>query len=121
MQALRARPCSQRDLRLVRAETMSKRDWKNLGYHIGVALVLAALVLWNHWFMVLATFIYAWLREQGQHRYDLRRANADSEFLPYYHVEKSTFFGWMTWHRMFEVLQWTFGAALASLGWQLFG
>ena len=97
---------------------MSKRDWLYLALHFTVAAALTALILWWHWFIVLATFIYAWLREQAQHRYDL--AQIVGTYPPnVYAVKKSTFFGWMTWWRMFEVAQWTTGSAVVCLAYEL--
>ena len=83
---------------------MKKREVGNLVAHIVVGGALAALVCWNVWFMVLATFIYAALREQAQHRYII---TPEPGLKPLVRAEKRTFwdFGWMTWHRIWEVLQ----------------
>ncbi len=105
---------------------MKKRNVVNLVAHIGVGGALAALVLWNRWFLLLATFIYAWLREKGQHRYVLSRDGVhglDLAFLKLhrlYRVEKSTFFGWMTWHSIWEVFQWEIGCAVALTLYEIF-
>ena len=99
---------------------MTKRDWIYFALHMVVAAALAVLILFNHWFIVLATFIYAWLREQAQHRWILVeniRLTDDGGRL--YRREKSTFFGWMSWWRMFEVAQWTVGAFVACLVYEL--
>jgi hypothetical protein len=101
---------------------MKKREITNLILHVCVGYSLALLVCWNSWFIVLATFIYAFLREQAQHRYEItkhQQFSMEPDF-PVYKVEKQTFFGWITTHRMFEVLQWTAGAALARLLWCFF-
>jgi hypothetical protein len=93
--------------------------------HITVGAALAALVCWNHWFMVLATFVYASLREQAQHRYILENWSTEEEESDWghkvYKIEKRTFFDfrWMTGHRLWEVFQWTLGAAAVCLGYQL--
>lgn len=93
---------------------MKKRDWGNLGLHMGVALALAFAMVWENWLIVPATFIYTWLREQAQHRWILTKAMGGEEpgSLNLFAVDKQSFFGWMTWHRMFEVFQWTAGSAV---------
>jgi hypothetical protein len=101
---------------------MTLRDWGNLALHFTVAAALAALILFNHWFIVLATFIYTWLREQAQHRWVLTLVEAhytEDRADRLYRVRKSTFFGWMSWWRMFEVAQWTVGSAMACLAYEL--
>ena len=99
---------------------MKKREIGNLFLHIGVGCALAALVLYHRWFLLLVTFIYAWLREQGQHRYKLTLSTrVGHEEARLYRVQKSTFLGWMQWDRMFEVFQWVIGAALALLGYEI--
>lgn len=97
---------------------MKKREAYNLVLHVCVGYSLALLVCWNSWFIVLATFIYAFLREQAQHRVGLFLAN-NCEKAGHFVIYKRTFFdfGWVTWHRVFEVIQWTIGAALACLLW----
>ena len=106
---------------------MKKREITNLILHVCIGYSLALLVCWNHWFIVLATFVYAFLRERAQHRYIFSESytfhppvEGSTQFV-YYRVEKRTFFdfGWVMPHRMFEVLQWTAGAAVACLLWQL--
>jgi len=96
---------------------MKKREVGSLVAHITVGGALAALVCWNHWFIVLDTFIYAFLREQAQHRYILSSLPAGHG----YTVEKRTFFdfGWVTLHRIWEVMQWVLGAAAACLAFEL--
>jgi hypothetical protein len=99
---------------------MKKREWGNLGLHIGVGGALTALVMWHVLFINLAVFIYAWLREQAQHLYDY-----ETEWFPggscKLHRVPVGFFGWMTWHRMFEVFQWVIGSAVVSIPWYFFG
>jgi hypothetical protein len=92
----------------------------NTFLHITVGAALTALVCWNHWFMVSVTFIYAFLREQAQHRYILDKVDLPNTPI-LYRVQRRTFFdfGWMTWHRLWEVFQWTLGAAAVCLGYQL--
>jgi hypothetical protein len=102
---------------------MKKREIKNMAYHFFVPVVLIGLIYLNHWFLVLETFLYVWLREQAQHRW------IHEEFAtglgPHvightvYTIEKQTFFGWMDWHRMGEVLVATAGAIVACLVWEL--
>jgi len=87
---------------------MKAREIGNAFLHFGLGGLIAFGVCWSHWLLIPATFIYAWLREQGQHRYVFGPAG----------VEKSTFFGWVTWHRMIEVLEWTIGAAVACIVWE---
>jgi hypothetical protein len=89
---------------------MKKREIGNLALHIVVGAALAALVCWHPAFIILATFIYAWLREQAQHRWIIRLS---PHYPKLYEVEKQTFFGWMTFRRILEVLQWVIGAAVA--------
>jgi hypothetical protein len=101
---------------------MKKREAVNLALHIGVGAALAAAVMWHPAFIVLATFIYAWLREQAQHRYILTEATERPRSpgdLQLYVVDKRTFFdfGWMTGHRIWEVFQWTIGSAVAVALW----
>jgi hypothetical protein len=93
---------------------MKKREAWNLVYHTVAGAALAALVAWSIWFMVLATFIYAFLREQAQHRYIL---TPEPGLKPLVRAEKRTFFdfGWLGWRQAFEIAQWTVGAALACL------
>ena len=98
---------------------MKKREIGNLFLHITVGAALAGLVCWNYWFVILATFIYAWLREQAQHRYILTYTGEQTFEGRMFFVEKSTFFGWMTWHRIWEVFQWVLGAALALGGYEI--
>ena len=71
---------------------MKKRETISLALHVTVAAALAALVCWNHWFMVLATFIYAALREQAQHRYILTDWLTPLEGMHPYTVKKRTSF-----------------------------
>lgn len=86
--------------------------------HFVIGGGLAALVLWNYWFLVPATFVYAWERERGQHRYDLERADSP-DIAGLYLVHKPGFFGWLTWHRVFEVIQWTAGAAIVCGAYEI--
>jgi hypothetical protein len=103
---------------------MKKREALNMVLHIVVGGALAALVIWSYWFLILSTFVYAFLREQAQHRWIIE--NPDAPIAPIeqvirWEVRKRTFwdFGWVTSWRMFEVLQWTAGAAAACLGYWL--
>ena len=95
---------------------MKKRESINLALHITLAGALTALVMWHVLFINLAVFIYAWLREQAQHLYDWDVDGSGR-------IIKTTtgFFGWMTWHRMWEVFQWVIGSAVVSIPWYFFG
>jgi hypothetical protein len=97
--------------RLLPGDAMKKREVFSLALHIGVGAALAALVCWHPAFIIPVTFIYAWLREQAQHRYVIGEPiKGISNLL--YTVEKQTFFGWITGHRIWEVFQWVIGAAV---------
>lgn len=102
---------------------MSTRETVNFILHVIVGAALAALVCWNSWFIVLATFIYAFLREQAQHRWIIAESSFTPSLLSFklYSVTKRTFFdfSWVTVRRMFEVLQWVVGAAAARSLWYL--
>ena len=91
---------------------MKRREALNLVLHLGVGGVLAGLVLYHHWFLLLATFVYAALREQAQHRLILLPVRKGSKN---YRIEKRTFFdfGWVTWHRIWEVFQFVIGCLVA--------
>jgi hypothetical protein len=99
---------------------MKKRELGNLCLHIGVGGLLAALVLWSPWFLLSATFVYAWLREQAQHRLII----TEMGHLHYaaYSVEKRTFFDfdWITGHRVWEIFQWVIGALVALVAHEFF-
>jgi len=99
---------------------MKKREIGNAALHVGIGAALAALVCWNHWFMVLATFIYAFLREQAQHRWIIGPANLPG--YKYYVAEKRTFFdfGWLGRKQVSEIAQWVIGSALACGVWECF-
>lgn len=97
---------------------MKARNVGNFFLHLGVAAALTAGVIFNHWFMVLVTFIYTWLREQAQHRWILIKHFDGTNI---FRVEKQTFFGWMTGHRIWEVFQWTIGSAVICAAWEIFG
>jgi hypothetical protein len=89
---------------------VKKREVVNLALHIGVGAALAALVAWHFAWIIFVTFIYAWLREQAQHRYILTRNSGWAQGV--HAVENQTFFGWMTGHRIWEVAQWVIGAGI---------
>ena len=107
---------------------MKARELGNMALHLTVGLTLTLAACWNFWLLVPVTFVYAFLREQAQHRYILGEPYT---FHPpvegstqdrYYRIEKRTFFdfSWMTFHRMWEVMQWTLGSAIGCGIWQLF-
>jgi hypothetical protein len=99
---------------------MRKREIGNMALHFAIAIALTALVMWHREFIIFVTFIYLWLREQAQHRWIVTFVQHDTSAPPgtgLYHLDKSTFFGWMTWHRIWEVFQWTIGSAIAVAVW----
>ena len=102
---------------------MKKRETINLLLHITVGGVLTGLVLWQSYFVLLMVFIFAWLREQAQHRKILIEEGTVTGFelgtVRTYRVEKETFFGWMTGHRIFEVFQWVIGCFVALVLYEL--
>lgn len=107
---------------------MKKREIGNLFLHIGVGGALTALALWKPWLILLMVFVFAFLREQAQHRYILKQANNLAVSVgglrekPKYYVEKRTFFdfGWLGVHQMFEILEWVIGAQVALVLWTVF-
>ena len=92
---------------------MKKREAVNLTWHLVVGCALALAVSWRFWLIVPVTFIYAWLREQAQHRWIITKVTGPNVYgsLNLYALDKETFFGWMTGHRIWEVFQWVIGAA----------
>jgi hypothetical protein len=92
---------------------LKKREAINLGLHIGIGGALAALVMWHPLMIIFDTFIYATLREQAQHRWDM------DESPP----RKRGFFdfGWLGWRQVFEIGQWVIGSAVVSIPWYFFG
>ncbi len=100
---------------------MKAREIGNMALHMGVGGLLAAAVAWNYWTMIPVTFLYAFLREQAQHRFIIERYFADftqneierTDVGNVFTVEKETFFGWITGHRIWEVFQWVIGAEVA--------
>lgn len=101
---------------------MKKREIGNLALHVVVGGAITALVMYQPLFIILATFIYASLREQAQHRYILTQA-PDSRCAKYFTAEKRTFFdfGWLGKKQVFEIAQWTVGSAVVSIPWYFFG
>jgi hypothetical protein len=101
---------------------MKKREWGNLGLHIGIGGVLTALVMWHILFINFAVFIYASLREQAQHRYEIETFT-DRGGTKRTRVDKRTFFdfGWLGWHQVWEIAQWVIGSAVVSIPWYYFG
>jgi hypothetical protein len=98
---------------------MKKREWGNLGLHLGIGGALTALVMWHILFINFAVFVYASLREQAQHRYRSRENPQPGETV----MVKRTFFdfGWLGWKQAFEIGQWTVGSAVVSIPWYYFG
>jgi len=98
---------------------VKSREIGNLFLHLGVGLGLTLAACWSDWMLIPGTFVYAWLREQAQHRYIIGKPYERLGDSWMQTVQKRTFwdFGWMTWHSMFEVLQWTLGAAVACGVW----
>ena len=94
---------------------MKGRDVRNAALHLTIGGALAALAAWNIWMIVPVTFIWASLREQAQHRYEIKAFTFDTpEEGRYYRVTKRTFFdfGWLGWQQVGEIIQWTVGAAI---------
>ena len=100
---------------------MKSRELGNMALHIGVGGAITALVMVHPLFIIFATFIYAWLREQAQHRYDYGFSGITVGGEPTLKKTNVGFFGWMTGHRIFEVFQWVIGAAVVSIPWYFFG
>jgi hypothetical protein len=90
-----------------------------LHFFVPVAMILAVWAY--HWYFVLDVAIFAFLREQAQHRYILTRI--PDERGGGHFVEKRTFFdlGWLGWQQVFEIGQWTLGAIAACTLWHFFG
>lgn len=101
---------------------MKTREIGNAFLHLAVGLLLALAASWNHWMLVPVTFIYAFLREQAQHRYILTLHEPPPEYtLGLWNVQKRTFFdfGWLGKKQAFEIAQWTLGAAIGCGLWEL--
>jgi hypothetical protein len=101
---------------------MKKRERWNLLLHIAIGGVLAALAMWHPFWIIFDTFIYAFLREQAQHRF-IHGDKLLLDGVPVHTVQKRTFFdfGWLGWKQVFEIGQWTFGSAVVVLPWHFFG
>jgi len=103
---------------------MKVREVGNAALHVGVGAALTALVCWNLWFMVLATFLFATLREQAQHRYiiNLHQQFSMTPDFPVHKVTKRTFWdwSWLKWHHVFEIAQWVVGSVLGVLAVECF-
>jgi hypothetical protein len=105
---------------------MKKREIGNLFLHIGVGAALTAAVLWKPPLIIVVVFVFAWLREQAQHRYELTEATERPRSpgdLQLYVVDKRTAFdfGWLGKRQLWEITQWTIGAAIAVAVWTLIG
>ncbi len=104
---------------------MKSREIGNLALHVGAGGAITALVMYHPLFIIFATFIYVSLREQAQHRLILiaDRETLTTDGKKLFAVEKRTFFdfGWLGKRQMFEIAQWTIGAALVSIPWYFFG
>jgi hypothetical protein len=103
---------------------MKKRERWNLVLHLVVGGALAALVMVHPLWIIFDTFIYAFLREQAQHRWIHTREEIPINEYPnqtgkLFRIEKRTFFDfrWMGWKQVFEIAQWTFGSAVISIPW----
>jgi len=97
------------------------REIGNLGLHIGVGGALTALVMWHVLLVNLVVFVFAFLREQAQHRYILTRSKGWAQGV--HAVEKRGFFdfSWLGWKQVREILQWELGSLAVSLPWYFFG
>lgn len=102
---------------------MKSREIGNLALHVGVGGAITAMVMYQPLFIILATFIYASLREQAQHRLILTRATEKGADLSLFTVDKRGFFdfGWLGKKQAFEIVHWVIGAALVSIPWYFFG
>jgi disulfide bond formation protein DsbB len=101
---------------------MRSREIGNIAYHFFGAIALVGAVYISHWFLVLNTFIWASLREQAQHRYILEDlGHFDGYESRLYAVHKRTFFnfGWLGKKQAWEITQWTLGAIVACLIWEI--
>ena len=98
---------------------MKKREIGNLALHVTVGGAFAAAVAWAYWCIIPVTFIWAFLREQAQHRYILTDTLSGTPRR--YLVKKRTFwdFGWLNRHRFGEVCAWTVGSALGLFVFKL--
>lgn len=98
---------------------MKKREIGNLFLHMGVGGALAGAVLYHHWFLLLATFVYAALREQAQHRYRITSSQVwvvgEQSPVTIHNIEKRTFFdfGWLGGKQVWEIFQWVIGCLVA--------
>jgi hypothetical protein len=95
----------------------------NFAYHFFGAVAMVAAVWFSHWLLILDVAIFAFLREQAQHRYETAVLVLEDGTKTSYIVRKRTFFdfGWLGWQQVFEIGQWTLGAAVACGVWELFG
>jgi hypothetical protein len=95
----------------------------NFALHFCVAMVMVYLVWFSHWLLVLDVAIFAALREQAQHRYVTAGLVLEDGTKTSYIVRKRTFFdfSWLGWQQVFEIGQWTVGAAVACGVWEIWG
>ena len=93
---------------------MKSREIGNLALHIVGGAAMAAAVCWRPWLIVVVVLVFAWLREQAQHRWVF---DNDAIGEPYSAPRKRTFFdfGWLGWKQVAEIFQWTAGAAVSVL------
>jgi hypothetical protein len=91
---------------------MKGREIGNTALHLGGAAAMVAAVWWHDAMIIPVIGIWAWLREQAQHRYILTRSKGWAQGV--YSVEKRSFWdwSWVTWHRVWEAAQWPLGAAV---------
>jgi hypothetical protein len=99
---------------------MKKRDIGNLFLHLGFGLAFALAVGWNYWTLIGVVLVFAFLREQAQHRYILDAYDKDPLGQILYGVNKRTFFdfGWLGWKQVSEIAQWTGGSAIGVALWE---
>jgi hypothetical protein len=90
----------------------------DIALHIIGGFLVSAAIMWIHWLAIPALLIMGFLREQAQHRWILTVSEPHDDGIRLYMVEKQTFFGWITGHRLWEVAQWGIGATIAAVAWQ---
>lgn len=96
---------------------MKKRDALNIPLHLALGLAVAFAVCWSYWMAIPTTLVWAFLREQAQHRWIIEEHPAIGA--PSTALGKRTFFdfSWLGWQQVFEIAQITTGSAVACGVW----